>query len=242
MRLFFVLGIIGTQIFFAGQGQSGQATSLFTIGRALGSILTQKDGFLPQYDITGHARSRRRNNGTQGIPPKDIPTHGGRLTRQGIQQMNDFGNVLDQDQSSNVAQITSRFGRQVQQIIFTQGTNFGQIGEFVIGNVGFDIGTNQFFGRFEFDGYDTFQKANEPCGLALVGEIKIHTIAKGFNAQTTTMRPVFQNQLFQIQKGSFVGDALSDLHHRLPRALSKFCRTFQTLLIANGKIGRKGLL
>ena len=92
------------------------------------------------------------------------------------------------------------------------------------------------------DGNHILQKANESSCLALVWKIKVHTISKGFNAQTPSMRPMFENQLFQIQKGSLVTDTLSNLDERFPSTLSKFRLTIDALLIANDVFHHEGLL
>mmetsp|Transcript_10039 Transcript_10039/g.21971 ORF Transcript_10039/g.21971 Transcript_10039/m.21971 type:complete len:286 (+) Transcript_10039:2893-3750(+) len=242
MRLFFVLRIIGTQIFFSGHGQTRQSTPLLSIGGPFGDIFAQKHRLLSQDNVPRHARSSRRHNGSNRLSPKHFGCHGSRLSRLWINQVNDVGNVLDQDETSNVSEVARQLGRQVQQVVLTEGTNFGKVGVFEIGNVGFDIRANELFGRFHLDGHDTFQKTDKACGLALVGKVKVHTILECFDTQTPTMCAMFENQLFQIQKGSLVTDALSDLHQRLPGALTKLGLTFQALLIANCEINGKGLL
>jgi hypothetical protein len=62
------------------------------------------------------------------------------------------------------------------------------------------------------DWNDVFEKGNESRRLALVGKIKVHAIAKSLNAQTTSMSSMFQNELFQVEKGSLVPYSLSYLN------------------------------
>lgn len=150
--------------------------------------------------------------------------------------MNEIGNVLDQDQSIDVAQTASQFRGQIQQVVLAQGADFHEIGKLKVGCVGFTVGTDQLFGSFESNGADALQKRNEPRCLALVREEEIHAIFEGFDAQTTAMSPVLENELLQIQKGTFVTDPLPHLDQRFPGALSKDGLTFDALLIANNEL------
>ena len=56
------------------------------------------------------------------------------------------------------------------------------------------------------------------------------------------MGAVFENELFQVQKGALVLHALSDLDQRLPGSLSKDGLTLDALLVADDVRDHKGLL
>ena len=87
-----------------------------------------------------------------------------------------------------------------------------------------------------------FKKGDKPCSLALVREVEIHPITKGFNTQTATMSSMFQNKLFQIKKSALMSHTLSDLHQTLPAPLSKFSLAFNTLLVPDNENNHKALL
>lgn len=46
---------------------------------------------------------------------------------------------------------------------------------------------------------------------------------------------MLENKLFQVQKSALVDDALTDLYQCLPRTLTKFCLTFEALLVSYDK-------
>jgi hypothetical protein len=90
--------------------------------------------------------------------------------------------------------------------------------------------------------HNIFKEGNETCCLALVGEIEIHTIPKHFDAQTTTMGTVLENELFQVQKCTFMGHALTNLNEGPPGSLSKLGLALKALLIPDDENYSEGLL
>jgi hypothetical protein len=94
----------------------------------------------------------------------------------------------------------------------------------------------------DLDRDHVLQERYESCGLAFIGKVEIHAVAKGFNAKAAAVCSVLQNELLEIEKGSLVANTLPDLHERSPRPLTKLGLAFNALLASYDKYHNKSLL
>lgn len=200
MGTFLVLDVVDAQILLLGEGNSRQLVTVALGGALLRHIALQSDGLLTKDDVPRQARPSSGNDGTEGITPEHFGRHGGRLTREGIDEVDNVGDVLHHDQTGYIAKISRRLGGEVEQIVLTKGADLDVVGVLEIGYVGLVIGANEFLGHLGFDGDDVLEERDEPRGLALVGEVEVHTISEGFDAQTATMGTVLEDELLQIEK------------------------------------------
>ena len=242
MGTFLVLDVVDAQILLLGEGNSRQLVAVALGGALLGHIALQSDGLLTKDDVPRQARPSSGNDGTEGITPEHLGRHGGRLTREGIDEVNNVGNVLHHDQTGYIAKISRRLGGEVEQIVLTKGADLDVVGVLEIGYVGLVIGANELLGHLGFDGDDVLEERDESRGLALVGEVEVHTISEGFDAQTATVGTVLEDELLQVEEGTLVVDALPDLDQTLPAALTELGLTFDALLIPNDEHNDKTLL
>ena len=156
--------------------------------------------------------------------------------------MNQVGDVLDHYQSSNVAHVSRHLGWKKEDIVFTKRANLNKASILEIRNVGLVVRADELLGCLYLHGADVLQKRNEPRGFGFVWKVEINAVSKGLDAQAATMSTVFENELLQVQKGSFVTDTLSDLNKRLPRTLSKLGLAFDALLVTNNENDSERLL
>ena len=148
--------VVHAQIRLLRQRQTGQPARLLATGAALGGIGPQPHRLLAQHDVPRPPRPRRRQEGSDRVAPVGFVGEGGRLARPGIDQVNDVGNVLDEDQAGDAAQALRHLGGQAEEIVFAERANFHVVGVLVVGHVALVVRANQLFGRFDFDGRHVF--------------------------------------------------------------------------------------
>mmetsp|Transcript_21385 Transcript_21385/g.38308 ORF Transcript_21385/g.38308 Transcript_21385/m.38308 type:complete len:306 (+) Transcript_21385:1054-1971(+) len=132
--------IVRSQIALPRRTHQRQLRPLLSIHPPFRLISFQKHRILPQYDVSRQPRPRRGNHRPERIAPIRIALDGTRLSRQWVDDLYHIANVLDEDETCNVSNVSGEFFGEEEEIVLAEGAYFDEVGEFVVGDVGFVVG------------------------------------------------------------------------------------------------------
>jgi len=79
-----------------------------------------------------------------------------------------------------------------------------------------NVGGDELFGLFALDGSDRVEKVEHLLGVSALEVEKVETVFDFTDVDGVFVSIVFENELFEVEEGSFVGDFLADLNTGAP--------------------------
>ena len=153
-------------------------------------------------------------------PKRRAPIDGrrdvGRLQGVWIQNVQRRPNAIAQDQGGDVTSCPGKLDRKGHEVIFADRDDFHRESELVRFRGAMDIHGDQLLRFLAANGNDGAEEVDKLLRVIPLSVEEIQSILDLLDVERISMSGVFEDQLFEVEEGSFVRDFLSNLNDRPP--------------------------